>query len=109
MKSEENMAIARSRMFLTILLLLFSTSTVVHAQSLTSDDVRRIVAQAAAQAQAGGLAARIAVLDKDGNILGLFKMPGSTSNLTIDPIHGQNGLVCPDGLVSKIPGVDVSD
>lgn len=44
---------------------------------LTEDDVRRVIAQAVAQAQASGLKASISVVDKEGNVLGVFTMTGT--------------------------------
>src|SRR5205085_174091 len=100
MNAEENMVPARSRLILTAFLLLLTTSA-VFAQSLTKDDVIRIVAQAVAQAQATGLAARVAVVDKDGNTLAIFRMTGSKDNITIVPDHGLVALACkPDGTVA---------
>lgn len=44
---------------------------------LTEDDVKTVIAQAVAQAEAHGLKATIAVVDKEGNVLGVFKMNGA--------------------------------
>jgi uncharacterized protein GlcG (DUF336 family) len=55
---------------------------------LTADDVKRIIAQAVAQAEASGLKATIAVVDKEGNVLGVFVMTGATPNIIVkDPRH----------------------
>jgi uncharacterized protein GlcG (DUF336 family) len=50
---------------------------------LTADDVKKIIAQAVAQAEASGLKATIAVVDKEGNILGIFRMTGARNDITI--------------------------
>ena len=50
---------------------------------LTEDDVKKIIAQAVAQAEASGFKATIAVVDKEGNILGIFKMSGARDDITI--------------------------
>jgi uncharacterized protein GlcG (DUF336 family) len=50
---------------------------------LTEDDVKKILAQAVAQAEASGLKATIAVVDKEGNILGIFAMTGARSDTVV--------------------------
>ncbi len=47
------------------------------AEALTVADVQRIIAQATGEAQARGLPATIAVVDRVGNVLGVFAMNGS--------------------------------
>lgn len=72
---------------------------------LTADDVKKIISQAAAQADASGLKVTIAVTDKEGNILGIFRMTGARNDITIgggrrcsgsntinNPICGLDGL-----------------
>ncbi len=54
-------------------------------EALTSDEVGRIVAQAAGEAQARGAPAVIAVVDRVGNVLAVFKMPGARDEITISP------------------------
>ncbi len=44
---------------------------------LSVSDVRRVISQAVAEAQAIGLRATIAVVDAEGNILGVFRMSGA--------------------------------
>lgn len=51
--------------------------------TLGADDVRLIIAQAVAKAQQMGLAATIAVVDKEGNPIGLFKMNGARSDVLL--------------------------
>lgn len=53
------------------------------AESLSSTDVGRIVAQAAAQADAQGTPAVIAVTDRVGNVLAVFRMPGAPALASI--------------------------
>jgi uncharacterized protein GlcG (DUF336 family) len=67
-----------------------TSSLTVHLQlsaaddrKLTEDDVKKIIAQAVAQAEASGLKATIAVVDKEGNILGIFRMNGARNDITI--------------------------
>ena len=50
---------------------------------LTADDVRKIISQAVAQADASGLKVTIAVTDKEGNVLGAFKMTGARDDILI--------------------------
>ncbi len=50
---------------------------------LTADDVKKIISQAVAQADASGLKVTIAVTDKEGNILGIFRMTGARNDITI--------------------------
>ncbi len=50
---------------------------------LTADDVKKIISQAVAQADVSGLKVTIAVTDKEGNILGIFRMAGARSDITI--------------------------
>jgi uncharacterized protein (TIGR03437 family) len=51
--------------------------------TLSAADVQVIIAQAVAKAQQMGLAATIAVLDKEANPLGLFKMNGARSDVLL--------------------------
>ncbi|GAA0769391.1 uncharacterized protein GlcG (DUF336 family) [Erythromicrobium ramosum] len=53
------------------------------AESLTSAEVGTIIAQAAAEARARGVAATIAVTDRVGNVLGVFAMPGAAPTARI--------------------------
>ncbi|NQX94676.1 MAG: heme-binding protein [Erythrobacter sp.] len=46
-------------------------------ENLSTADVGQIVAQAAAQASASGASATIAVVDRVGNVLAVFRMPGA--------------------------------
>ena len=61
------------------------------AQSLLStSDVQTIIAQAASEAQAQGKPAIIAVVDRVGNVLGVYKMNGA---LPLTTITSQRGVV----------------
>lgn len=68
-----------------------STSSAVH---LTALEVQTIIAQAATQAQAVGLPVTIAVVDHEGVVLGLFRMNGAITALTIRG-GGSGGLDSP--------------
>lgn len=46
-------------------------------ESLSVADVQQVIAQAAAQANSSGAAATIAVVDRVGNVLAVFEMPGA--------------------------------
>ncbi|MEM7701155.1 MAG: hypothetical protein AAF251_04390 [Pseudomonadota bacterium] len=46
-------------------------------ESLSADEVGQIIAQAASQASAQGASATIAVVDRVGNVLGVFRMPNA--------------------------------
>ncbi|MBO6766828.1 MAG: heme-binding protein [Erythrobacter sp.] len=52
-------------------------------RSLTVGDVQSIIAQAVGEAQTRGLPATIAVVDRVGNVLGVFAMTGSPANTRI--------------------------
>ena len=73
--------------------------------SLTQDDVSRIVSQAVAGAQQLGVAATIAVLDRVGNVLAVYQMPGAPASTTITGGRvglqgGLEGLVVPSTLAA---------
>src|SRR5262245_17878896 len=74
--------------------------------TLNAADVQVIIAQAVAKAQQVGVAATIAVLDQEGNVLGIFKMNGARSAVRLGStnlLNGQptrllpNNMVDPDG------------
>jgi len=50
---------------------------------LTQADVERVLAQAIAEAQARGLQATVAVSDRVGNVLGVFRMTGADTTVTL--------------------------
>jgi uncharacterized protein GlcG (DUF336 family) len=69
------------------------------AESLSTTDVGKVIAQAAAQASAQGAPATIAVVDRVGNVLAVFRMPGARTKVTIPD--------APNGNNSDIQGIDV--
>jgi uncharacterized protein GlcG (DUF336 family) len=58
--------------------------------ALTVADVQQVIAQAVAEAQTRNAQATIAVVDRVGNVLGVFKMNGAMATFTIT---GQRGAV----------------
>ncbi|HYP27682.1 MAG TPA: heme-binding protein [Blastocatellia bacterium] len=50
---------------------------------LGESDVRRIIAQAVARAEASDLKATVAVVDREGNVLGVFRMAGARADTVI--------------------------
>ena len=56
--------------------------TVPAAESLSVSDVQQIMAQAVAEAQARNLPVAISVVDRVGNVLGIFKMNGTRAMVT---------------------------
>jgi uncharacterized protein GlcG (DUF336 family) len=68
-------------------------------EALTVAEVGKIVAQAAAQATADGRPAVIAVVDRVGNVLALFRMTGAPANAHIPE--------APDGSKQDAQGLDV--
>ncbi|WP_108788336.1 heme-binding protein [Erythrobacter sp. Alg231-14] len=69
------------------------------AESLSTTDVQTVIAQAAAQAAAQGEAAVITVVDRPGNVLAVFRMPGAPINVSIPG--------APNGQNIDIQGLDV--
>lgn len=70
--------------------------------SLTEDDVKKIISQAVGRAQQIGLPITVAVTDKEGTVLGVFKMNGARSDIKIGTTNLQTGApgkpADPDGL-----------
>ena len=66
-------------------------------ESLTLADVQRIMAQGVAEAKASQRPAVIAVVDRVGNVLGIFRMTGSPQNLTV--------ASAPDGTSRDVQGM----
>jgi uncharacterized protein GlcG (DUF336 family) len=62
-----------------ILALCLPPSEAARAASLTSDEVGRIIAQGVQEASARGRPATIAVVDRVGNVLGVFAMNGANT------------------------------
>lgn len=76
---------------------------------LTTADVSQVIAQAVAEANARGAAATIAVVDRVGNVLAVFRMTGAASTVTISSsgnvVGGQEGglegvTIVPDTLAA---------
>ncbi len=60
-------------------------------QALTVAEVQRVIAQAATEAAARGTPATIAVADRVGNILAVFRMTGASATFTINGRRGVTG------------------
>ncbi len=56
--------------------------------ALTVSDVEQVVAQAVAEAQAQGSVATVAVVDRVGNVLGVFRMNGAATAITVQSPGG---------------------
>jgi len=69
---------------------------------LTIPDTKEIIARAVAEAQAQGVAATIAVVDRVGNVLAVFEMQGALTSVTITsaPDADQKGA---DGGLEGVP------
>jgi uncharacterized protein GlcG (DUF336 family) len=52
-------------------------------QALSSEEVRRVISQAVVEAQAHGVAATIAVVDRVGNVLGVYAMFGASPRFLV--------------------------
>ena len=59
--------------------------------ALSVADVQQIIAQAVAEAQARNAKATIGVIDRVGNVLGIFKMNGAAATFTINGAKGAVG------------------
>ena len=59
--------------------------------ALTVAEVQRVISQAVQEAQARGAAATIAVVDRVGNVLAVFKMQGAAATFTITSERGAVG------------------
>ena len=78
--------------------------------SLGVTDVETVIAQAVAEAQARGVNATVAVVDRIGNVLGVFRMNGAATAITVrSPGGGVSGglegvNIVPDTLaaISKV-------
>ena len=72
---------------------------------LTLSDVEQVIAQAVAEAQARGRPATVAVVDRVGNVLGVFRMSGAADEVLISSGTGTRGglegvAVVPDTLAA---------
>jgi len=76
------------------------------ATSLTTAGVETAIAQAVAEAQARGVSATIAVVDRVGNVLAVFRMNGAATSITVaSPGGGADGglegvNIVPDSLAA---------
>jgi uncharacterized protein GlcG (DUF336 family) len=76
------------------------------ATSLTVGEVENTIAQAVAEAQARGVSATIAVVDRVGNVLAVFRMTGAATSITVtSPGAGVDGglegvNIVPDSLAA---------
>ena len=74
------------------------------ASFLSTTDVQRVIAQAAAEAAALQVPATIAVVDRVGNVLAVYRMDGARPTVTIgsgrDVVGGLEGLVVPSELAA---------
>ncbi|MFN8390309.1 MAG: hypothetical protein U0136_08475 [Bdellovibrionota bacterium] len=72
--------------------------------SLSVEDVDRIIRQAVAGAQAIGVNATICIVDRVGNVLGLYQMPGAPATSRIDgqigATGGLEGLAVPSAIAA---------
>jgi uncharacterized protein GlcG (DUF336 family) len=58
---------------------------------LSSTDVEKIISQAVGEAQARGLRGTIAIVDRVGNVLAVFRMTGASTTFTISSGRGVTG------------------
>src|SRR5689334_7508336 len=59
------------------------TAAPVAQDALGAGEVERIVAQAVAEARARGLAAHVAIVDRSGNVLAAYTMPGAPEKVSV--------------------------
>jgi uncharacterized protein GlcG (DUF336 family) len=76
------------------------------ANFLSAIDVQRVIAQAVGEAQARGVAATIAVVDRVGNVLAVFQMTGARANFDISSGRGVAGGL--DGLINTLPSTQAA-
>ena len=90
-------------------LILLAAATLPSASSaqprlatLSAAEVRRVLQQAAAGAQAAGLRATIAVTDARGTVLGVVRMTGARADSVVEGVRGQGleGLALPSDAVA---------
>lgn len=71
---------------------------------LTAADVETVIAQAVAEAQANATPATIAVVDRVGNVLGVYRMTGARITVTVrserDVVGGLEKLIVPSELAA---------
>ena len=74
--------------------------------TLSPDDVRQIIAQAVAKAQQLNFPVTIAVVDTEGNVLGIFKMNGAPSSILVGSTNLLNGQPQKPTLVNDPDGLE---
>jgi len=67
------------------------TCSITTPSNLTTTDVNRIVSQAVLEAQTRGATGTIAVVDRVGNVLSVFRMTGAAATFTISGGRGVTG------------------
>lgn len=77
-----------------------SPSTTSTAGTLTTDEVKTIIAQAVSAAASINKAVTVAVTDREGNVLGVFAMLGAPSMMQI---RGGGPLQTPDPMTGLVP------
>ncbi len=86
--------------------LLCVTAIPAAAQSLSVPDVNRIIAQAVQEADSRAMPATIAVVDRVGNVLGVYQMPGAPATVTVT--SGRTVRTGIDGLAGVVPSAMAS-
>lgn len=76
------------------------------AALLTEDDVRRVIAQAVGEASARGARAHVAVVDRVGNVLAVFRM--NDARATVDVLSGRGVIGGLDGITGVIPAASAA-
>ncbi|MCX7254058.1 MAG: hypothetical protein NTX83_06995, partial [Burkholderiales bacterium] len=74
-------------------------------QSLTATEVDQVIAQAVSVASTLGQSATVAVVDRVGNVLGVFQMSGGDYNVTITSNKGVTGGLESVSLDSKFAAI----
>ncbi len=87
-----------TRFALLIAAMMAITSGVCAQEALTAAEVGRILAQAASEAEGRGRPATIAVVDRVGNVLGVFRMDGANA---VDPGFATLGIA-PDPILRTV-------
>lgn len=80
---------------LIIAMVLLPTQAALAQQALDRSEVRRIIGLAVSEGNARNAPATIAVVDRSGNVLGVYRMPGAAAQVTISSQRGipkGNGL-----------------
>lgn len=76
---------------------------------LTAADVEQVIARAVFEAQAQGTSATIAVVDRVGNVLGVFRMTGADQTIEVNSgtgaVGGLEEAVVPDTMAAIAKGV----